>query len=229
MISVIVPTMWKANDINVMMPFLNDHPLIGEIMIIDNDPIVKNEKTCSHSKVNYVTFGKNIFPVPSWNYGYKNAKYDKLFIINDDVSFSISIVDAIYDAINESNGTITADAKTVKQPMLSLNNDHAWILQKKPKDIKLDRCLKLKHRAAVMIGIHRNNYEFIPEELLIHFNDYFLFKICALRQKQNLSISGGQIHTNMSTTVKKFPEITKHEQRIYPGIFKKYKITDLTC
>lgn len=229
MISVIVPTMWLANDINIMLPYLNDHPLIGEIMIIDNDPTKKNEATCSLSKVTYVTFGKNIFPVPSWNYGYKNAKYDKLFIINDDVSFNISIIDAIYDHITPENGTITIDSKSVRRPILSLNSEHKWIENVSKDQITLEPCDRLLHKAAVMIGIHKDSYELIPEELLIHFNDYFLFKICILRKKQNLSIMGANAYTDMSTTVSKFPEITKQEQRIYPGIFKRYKIKDIIC
>ena len=229
MISVIIPTMWKANEINIMLPHLNDHPLIGEIILIDNEPSQKNETTCSLSKVNYVTFEKNIFPTPSWNYGYKNAKFDKLFIINDDVLFSIAIVDAIYDAINDQNGIITIDQKSVRQPLLSLNDKHEWISKITPEKIKLEPCGKLKHKAAIMIGIHRNSYELIPEELLIHFNDYFLFKICEMKKKQNLTILGAEAHTEMSKTVKDFSQIIKHERRIYPGIFKKYNIKNMSC
>jgi len=229
MISVIIPTMWKANEINIMLPHLNDHPLIGEIILIDNEPSQKNETTCALSKVNYVTFGKNIFPVPSWNYGYKNAKFDKLFIINDDVLFSIAIVDTIYDAINDQNGTITIDHKSVKQPLLSLNGKHEWISKITSEKIKLSPCDRLRHKSAVILGIHKNSYEFIPEELLIHFNDYFLFKICEMRNKQNMTIFGAEAHTEMSKTVKYYSEITKNEQRIYPGIFQKYKIKNMTC
>lgn len=224
MISVIIPTMWEADELNHMLPALNDHPLIGEIILIDNAPEKKNEATCSLSKVTYVTFGKNIFPVPSWNYGWKTAKYDKLFIINDDVMFSLSIVDAIYDHITEQNGTITIDSGSVRQPLLSLKENTKWIYDISANEIQLKDCDKLKHKAAIIIGIHKNSYEFIPEELLIHFNDYFLFKICILRKKPNFSICNALARTEMSKTVRKFPAIIKHEQRIYPGIFQKYKI-----
>ena len=229
MISVIIPTMWEADELNYMLPALNDHPLIGEIILIDNAPEKKNEATCSLSKVTYVTFGKNIYPVPSWNHGWKTAKYDKLLIINDDVMFSVAIIDAIYDHITEQNGTITINSRNVRQPLLSLNNNIEWIHEIKSDTIELQQCDRLKHRAAIIIGIHKNSYEFIPEELLIHFNDYFLFKICILRKKPNLSICNALARTEMSKTVRNFPAITKHEQRIYPGIFKKYKIDDIIC
>lgn len=221
--------MWKAKEITVMLPRLNEHPLIGEILLVDNDPTKKNEELCKLSKVTYVTFGTNIFPVPSWNYGYDHAKYDKLLIINDDVTFSIAIIDAIHDAINENNGTITIDHKSVRQPLLSLNEKNEWIDRIKPEQISLVPCDKLKHKAAVILGIHKSCYEFIPEELLIHFNDYFLFKICHIRQKQNYTIMGAEAHTEMSVTVRDFPEIIKHEQRIYQGIFRQYKIENVIC
>ena len=37
MISVIVPTMWKAPHLMKMLPLLENHSLIGEVIIIDND------------------------------------------------------------------------------------------------------------------------------------------------------------------------------------------------
>ena len=37
MISVIIPTMWKAEHLKRMLPMLDAHPLIGEIILIDND------------------------------------------------------------------------------------------------------------------------------------------------------------------------------------------------
>lgn len=225
MISVIIPTMWEADELNHMLPALNAHPLIGEIILIDNAPEKKNEATCSLSKVTYVTFGKNIYVSPSWNHGWKVAKYDKLLIINDDVMFSIAIVDAIYDHITEQNGTITIDSKTVKQPLLSLNNNVNWIYDVKVDQIKFEECSKLKHKSATIIGIHKNSYDSIPEELLIHFTDYFLFNICVTKNKKNLSILNAIARTEMSKTVRKFPAIIKHEQRIYPGIFQKYKIS----
>jgi hypothetical protein len=225
MITVIVPTMWKGKEINVMLPQLNDHPLVGEIIIIDNAPLEKVEETCSLSKVSYKTFGKNIYPVPSWNYGAANAKHDKLLIINDDVVFSIALVDAIYDMITEQNGTITLDSVNVmpKLPDMSL------LTVRKPAHIKFVECKRLLNKAAVVIGIHKNSYEHIPEELLIHFNDYFLFKKCEVNNKPNWTATGLEARTDMSTTVKEFPEITGREIMTYPGIFDRHGIKDKIC
>lgn len=221
MITVIVPTMWKGTEINKMLPQLSEHPCVGEIIVIDNDPAVKNEQICSLPKVNYVTFGKNIFPVPSWNYGWENAKYDNLLIINDDVMFDIAIVEAMDNKISPDIGTITMNVEFVKSPLdnnTNLNNEANW------QNITFSPCIKLKHRAAVIIGIHKSVYEKIPEELLIHFNDYFLFKLCETRKKPNFSLSGALARTVMSTTVRHFKDITRHEQKIYLGVFERHGI-----
>ena len=220
MITVIIPTMWKAKEIGVMLPLLDAHPLVGEIILIDNAPENKDGVVCSLPKVKYVTFGKNIFPVPSWNYGWENAKYEKLLIINDDVLFSISLVDAIYDQIIETNGTITLSPDCV----LPKTPDMRLLTNRLPHHIKFIPCVRLKHKAAVVLGIHKNSYIKIPEELLIHYNDTFLFKICEKNGKHNISAKDLEARTNMSTTVKNFRTITDKESRDYPKIFEKYGI-----
>lgn len=226
MITVIVPTMWKGKEINSMLPQLNDHPLIGEIILVDNDSANKVETICKLSKVVYYDPGKNIYLTPAWNYGWENSKYDKLLLINDDVSFDITVIDAIYDQIREDVGTITMNPDEVHNPL-----DSDMIIRNKAKieNIRFDSCPRLRNKAAIIIGIHKKVYEKIPEELLIHFTDYFLFKLCETRGKPNKTVFGIECRTNMSTTVKHFRDITKHEQRIYQGVFEKYGIRDKTC
>ena len=38
MYSVIIPTMWKCDRLTATLQELNDHPLVGEIILIDNTP-----------------------------------------------------------------------------------------------------------------------------------------------------------------------------------------------
>jgi hypothetical protein len=226
MITVIVPTMWKGKEINRMLPQLNDHPLVGEIILIDNDPSVRVQATCDLSKVVYYTTGQNIYPVPSWNYGWEHAKFDNLLIINDDVMFDAIIVDAMDSKISPNVGMITMHVDYCNSP---LDDDTNLANVAKLEDVKFVDCNRLRHRAAVIIGIHKSVYEKIPEELLIHYNDYFLFKLCETRNKPNYSLTGAYAKTVMSTTVKHFKEIIKHEQRIYGGVFEKYGIKDKSC
>lgn len=218
MITVIVPTMWKANEINVMLPLLNDHPLVGEIILIDNDSAHKNQVTCSLSKVKYVSFGRNIFPVPSWNYGWENASYDKLLIINDDVLFDLAIVDLMDEAISENIGTIMINSSDVH------NRTPNMQVPSGAENVHIMDSARLEYKAAVIIGIHKKVYEKIPEDLLIYHNDSFLFYLCEKNGKPNKIVCGAMVKTEMSTTVKHFPEITRREWGIYKEVFKRYGI-----
>lgn len=221
MITVIIPTMWKGREIVNMLPVVNDHPLIGEIILIDNAPEDKNEAVCSLSKVKYVTFGHNIFPIPSWNYGAANAQYDKLLIINDDVLFDPALIDAMDDAITEDVGTITMEPHIV----FSSAHDQSVPNFAKKEDIKFMDTTALQHGSAIVLGIHKNNYIKIPEELLIYFNDEFLFRISIVRGKVNKFVHTGCIcKTVMSSTVRLFPEITNREWGIFQEIFAQYGI-----
>ena len=221
MITVIIPTMWKGKEISVMLPRLNDHPLVGEIILIDNDPIERNDGIKNLSKVNYVSFGYNIFVGAAWNYGWKHAAHEKLLIINDDVMFSIDVVDAIYDSINEETGAILFHAEGVQKPTSTLELNQNKTL----KDISLHPNPKLRHRAATLIGIHKNNYSEIPGEFKIYFTDTWLFDMCVKRGLPNKEIRGAEVRTEMSKTVKHFRSITQHEWKIYKEVYSRHNLT----
>lgn len=220
MITVIVPTMWRGQELTLMLPQLNDHPLVGEIILIDNCPAEKNENLANLSKVRYLTFGKNIYVVPAWNCGWKLAKHDKLMFINDDVMFDIAIVEAMDNKISPDVGTVTINVDFVRA-YVDLTANHNLVEQK---EIYFNKITRLRNRAAIITGIHKTVYEEIPEELLIHYGDYFLFKICELRNKCNLNLSGAIARTVMSTTVKMFSGITDYEYTIFRKLFSEYGI-----
>ena len=137
----------------------------------------------------------------------------------------MAAANTLTDQIREDIGTITLDPNNVYPS----NESMTLLTERKPEHIKFTECRRLIVKAAIVIGIHRKSYVHIPEELLIHFNDYFLFKICEVNKKQNLTASGLEARTEMSTTVREFPQITGKENMIYPGIFERYGIKDKTC
>lgn len=220
MISVIIPTIWSAKEIDVMLPKVNDHSLVSEIILIDNRPELSHEHkdVCRLSKLKYKTFGENIYPVRSWNYGWETSLNDKLVFLNDDVVFSIALFDFIHDIITEENGMITVNADSVQQPTKDL------ILHREvpASAMSTEQCKRLRHKAAIFFGIHKNCYVSIPEELKIHHNDTFLWKICEKNGKKNLSINGAELRTQMSVSVKQFPKIVKEDSKNMPSVFAKY-------
>ena len=222
MITVIVPTMWRGKEIVNMLPAINDHPLVSEIILIDNDPTRKNEELCALSKVKYVTFGINIYVVPAWNYGWEHAENDKLVIINDDVLFDPVLLTALDAAITEDIGTITMEPEIVLQ-----SSDTDQVI---PSGATVDGILfkdvpDLRYKSAIVLGIHKKVYEKVPEQLLINYSDEFLFRLAIARGKQNKFAHGDfRCKTRMSTTSSLFGTIAQKEAGIYREVFNKYGI-----
>lgn len=217
MITVVVPTMWRGREINIMLPQLNDHPLVGEIILIDNAPDDRVKETCELSKIKYVSFGKNIYVNPAWNYGWENAKYDKLLFINDDVVFSIALVDAMYDKINETNGMISLDPVVVHN---SITGGSSLVTNRRAEHIKFETRIKLRHKAAIVFAIHKSSYTKIPEELLIYYGDSFLFRMCQKNNRHNITAMELEARTIMSSTSASFREIYDKETEMFVDIFK---------
>jgi hypothetical protein len=102
MYSVIIPTLWKSNLYffrNILLE-LDVNELVGEIIIIDNDPQfqegIKQSVLRDLKKVNHVRVPTNLFVNPSWNLGASLANYEYLAFINDDVwsipSISLALI-----------------------------------------------------------------------------------------------------------------------------------------
>ena len=86
-ISVIVPTMWRANHLfSKMIPFILDSPFVCELIIIDNDSKLRpNNIDLSSEKIKILDFGENIFFNKSMNVGVENSKGDIVCLLNDGI------------------------------------------------------------------------------------------------------------------------------------------------
>ncbi len=98
--SVIIPTMWYSDRIHRNLSNLEDCELVGEIILIDNNPSLK-PTVLPYNKINYITKNTNIFVNPAWNLGVKLSKYDNICISNDDVVFSTNIFSFINQHIDD--------------------------------------------------------------------------------------------------------------------------------
>lgn len=97
MITVVVPTMWKFKPFLNFLADLTNVSSIGQIIVIDNNPAERPDPSQSdaaillHPKVDYVTFGKNIYVNPAWNYGTQKAQYENICLLNDDVIVDLKL------------------------------------------------------------------------------------------------------------------------------------------
>lgn len=230
MISVIIPTMWKPPHLEKMLPLLDRHPLIGEIIIIDNDRTKTNHELLKkNSKLKYFTFdGGNIFVNPAWNCGANVSKYDKLFILNDDCLVNLVSLNQIYDMIIPENGLLGFSEHSYCNYELDsfdlLCNagygSNLIIKQIDPGDYKKTTGMPHFYYGSAMF-IHKKNYYKIPENLKIYYGDLMLYLMNLKNGIMNYMINNGLVMSKPSYTVSEFStEILRKESAIVKEEFK---------
>ena len=108
MISVVVPTLWKNSEsfLNFLEKIVGVD-CVGEVLIINNK--VENtptEQILNHPKVKLLNQERNIYVVPAWNLGAKEAMYDIISIIEDDIEFDLRLFSKINDFITPDVGMV---------------------------------------------------------------------------------------------------------------------------
>lgn len=84
--SVIIPTMYFHKEQLVsMLSLYNSIDYIGEILIINNNSDLAVQFN-EYKKVKTIGTGVNMYVNPSWSFGVKNAKFDKIILVNDDIT-----------------------------------------------------------------------------------------------------------------------------------------------
>ena len=191
MYSIIIPTMWKCDLIpNKVRSFrdvlkeLNEHPLVGEIILIDNTEI-KNH-IISLNKIIHIFEGKNTYVNPAWNKGVSLAKYDKLIILNDDIWFDWNVLDIMHEFVIEEVGVIGMDEQNYN---IKESNGLAMI-STQSRDGGFGCCMFM----------HKSNYKPITEEMLIWGGDDWLFVDNRSRGKQNYKLVGLAVGGELSMT-----------------------------
>lgn len=210
MISVIVPTMWRPLDKHYkrMLPKLNDHPLIGEIVLIDNDTSRTDQEVINLSKVVYLPQEKNIFTNPAWNLGVKTAKYDKMLLLNDDCLANINSLELIYEQISPDKGLIGYSA--LSYCTYEIDQFDIFCQNGFGDDIEFEvlnpenypQKSGMPHISyGCMMYAHKESFYEIPEEFKIYYGDLFNYLMNLKNGKQNYQIENGFVMTQMSSTV----------------------------
>lgn len=240
MISVIMPTIWLGPYYASMLPKFNDHPIVGEIIIIDNDVKKINQEIVNLSKVRYVPQKENIYVNPAWNLGAKLAKFDKLCFYSDDVKFDISILDTIAEQITTSNGLFGFHKHVINLKDVEIDDDgNFWNCTTLGpirysseitynKDIIFCEIEAMHPKYAICFFAHKQSYYDIPEELKIFYGDSYLFYKNRIEGKANYEIQGADVLTFMGSSSSTFDpntiflEQSKAKKYIDPLIHKLY-------
>ena len=237
MISVIIPTMWKAPHLKKMLPMLEKHPLIGEIILIDNDP-QKTDHTLLNqiSKLVYFSFENgNIFVNPAWNHGVWASKYDKLFFLNDDCIVNLFNLEFIYNRIVPDRGILGFSASsyciyTIDAYEILANagfGENLKLTAANPADFKQTTGMPHVSYGSAMF-LHKDNYRVIPNDFRIYYGDLFLYINNLKNEIGNYIIENGLVLTKPSTTVSQMAsEIVMHEAKILKEKFALLGLTQI--
>jgi hypothetical protein len=204
-----------------MLPLFNQHPLIDDILIIDNDNKNTDTSLFELEKVAFILNKNNLYVNQSWNQGVSKSYYDRLCFYSDDVYFDPIIIDKVYPMIEENNGMIGFSSDIVFDIMPGIDLDYSF----EESGPQIVPCEEMPYGYASTFFLHKRSYHTIPKEFKIFFGDTFLFHMNRKFAKKNYMISNFQVRTNMGTSSKLFKRITDKEWKVAESIFEQYGIS----
>lgn len=190
--SIIIPTLWNSEEIYTTVERATKCELVKEIIIIDNAPEKKRGELAG-GKLKMISKGENIYVNEAWNLGVKISKSKKLCICNDDIVFDVE--------------------RTLK-----------FVSQKGLKNMGILGCIRMEHDTegkieieeiddfiasgfGVLMFIHKENYEEIPQYVDIWWGDYWLFENVEIKHVlKNIGLKG-----EYKTSVKNFRYVTEKD------------------
>lgn len=188
MLTVIIPTIWAYEPHTTYLEQIVGYDCIGEVLIIDNRKEKRpNASVLTHPKVRILEQEKNIYVNPAWNLGVKEAKYDNLCFLSDDV---IADPRAFFEADKfltektEPNHGVLAtligwephNQPKVSDGIIKISSYH---------DMRNNDAPVGMHGAFALFFCHRNQYITIPDIFKILSGDAYLW---------NKMISMGRTH-----------------------------------
>jgi GT2 family glycosyltransferase len=193
-ISVIVPTMWRANDFfSRMISFVIDSPFVCELIIIDNDSKLRpNDFDFSSEKIRILDFGENLFFNKSMNVGVENSTGDIVCLLNDDVIFD----PLIFQAISQNFDKETMGMIFPHPTYFNRGKENLDLIQK----LTFVECQQPLDGFGCCMFIHKDNYDPVPEEFVHHFGDVFYYEMMKKKNKKNYFLHNWVILTPMRVT-----------------------------
>ena len=217
MISVIIPTLQKAQDILIkLIDNLDCDNLVNEIIVIDN-----SLKGLEHNskKLRVIIPSENLFVNPSWNLGVKEANNDIIALLNDDMAIP-------NDFCSDVVSKLTPDMGIIGMKKEFVHNIHQ--IEKNPVKAQNLYLEKISYRCdsfGIAMFFYKKNYVEIPNEIKIYCGDDWIFYHKQNNKKNNnYVICGQQIYhlQSLSSGEKSFNPILKKDKKIYKKLTIKW-------
>ena len=194
MYSIIIPTMWGGTEIEAMLPLLEKHSLVGEILLINNS-IARTPnwyKLGKWIKIKQYNPPDNIGVNPAWNLGVRESKNDKICLLSDDVEFPVDVLEFLYDKLSSEQGCVG--------PLKTNINVSASVPYKLDQFNKLVPAMRMRGQYGCMMFLNKENWVPIPEEFKIFYGDNWIFMNHVLKKKQPRFLLNNRIRTLVGST-----------------------------
>lgn len=192
--SIVVPTMWRCND--VFLPFIDDLcacDLVDDIIIINNDNTRTPDKDFTNPKIRMFDFNTNMFVNPSWNFGVKMSRNDRVCVVNDDVSYDLSVLDRLYDLLTPSKG--------VYGLCPGVSDFNQIPVTDKSIDI-VEWAGQHTYGFGSLMWLHKGSWVDVPDGLDLYYGDNFIFDIQIHQGKKNYLVANMDFYTPFAGTLK---------------------------
>lgn len=237
MFSIVIPTMWRGRrgdiyrelmpgeiqsyedceyPLSRMLPLLDNHPLIDEIIIINNDSSSTPEwfTNTDWKTVVTVDYRKNIYVNPAWELGIKIARNDKICLLSDDIWWGIdtNLFETIEPCLNKDDGCIGIDNSCY----FYAGDDPVQLL---PLKYECEQDTWLLGYGCMMF-LHRENFIPFPKNMQINFGDYWLVKTHLDGKKMPKRITNLRVYTNSASTtgLEVFNPVKEADQKIFADL-----------
>lgn len=216
-ISVIIPTVWAANYyMRESLLLLDSVDVVNEVIVIDNNAKKTPDWINYFDKVKLISSKKRMYFNASVNTGIDICKNEICCIYNDDIIADMRIFDYIKDNINKEDGCIFMSPKYINKvrPNQGLIKK---VNLKKLYDRKQDG---FKHGSGMIMFLNKSHFIKIPDKLVHHFGDNFIFEINKKQDKQNYLIEGFPISTPGSVSqTESVNKVIEKDWEIHKEIF----------
>jgi hypothetical protein len=186
--------MWKCDRLYETLIELNNHAIVGEIILIDNSGIKHDLPNLE--KLNYILEEQNTYVNPAWNKGVNLSNYDNLLVLNDDTWFDWNIMYPLSKFVTKDFGCIGM-------------NENNYTIKDTQTELEL---IPINHRIGgfgTAFFVHKSNWISIPDTMKIYCGDDWLFVKNRNLGKQNLMISNFKVNGYISATT---TELAKNEE-----------------
>lgn len=221
MFSIIIPTLQKnLKVLTMLIDELVKDSVVGEVIVIDNSLQGFEYKS---DKVRVIIPEENLFVNPSWNLGVREAKYDFVGILNDDILIPENLCSDVFSFLqNASVGLVGVDTESIEV----FSSDSRLKYPKSCQNITYTNQENVLYIGywGIAIFAKKSNYYEIPEDIKIWCGDNYLVKMNEDSGRQNYKIHCGKIFHigSLSSKSSTYDSIKRNDVDLYSKIDERF-------